>query len=248
MQDALQLCDVKVADEFSGDLLGGHSLALLEAAGGSLSRAALADGSTGELQSWAAAFATLHVGGAAGTAQSTPHTQPTGTAVKLQRHCWAALRHSFQAGRCCPPSKELTPPDLPRLCCTAGLAAEPGGARGVGALVCGTHQACGQVGGPAEAAELAFSPDARKALGLLQCLVCHFPFHLRPPCSAPIAQRIKAAALVGEAAAAAARAQADAIVARLTRLLGDGTALLLPTTPFAGEHLSQLAAACAAVC
>jgi hypothetical protein len=71
LQDALHLCDAEVADEFSGGLLGGHSLALLEAAGGSLSRTALADGGTGELQSWAAAFATLHVG----TAHSVPHAQ-----------------------------------------------------------------------------------------------------------------------------------------------------------------------------
>jgi hypothetical protein len=74
----------------------------------------------------------------------------------------------------------------------------------------------------------------------VKCLVWHFYVLPRLPRSAPIAQRIKAAALVGEAAAAAARAQADAVVARLTRLLGDCTALLLPTTPFAGERSSQL--------
>jgi hypothetical protein len=61
LQDALALCDPSVASAFDSEMMGEHSVALLEAAGVGLRRTAVADATTGELASWAAVFGTLHV-------------------------------------------------------------------------------------------------------------------------------------------------------------------------------------------
>ncbi|KAL4858274.1 Amidase 1 [Chlorella vulgaris] len=136
-EDALALCDASVASAFDSEMMGEHSVALLEAAGVALRRAAVADASTGELASWAAVFGTLH---------------------------------SKEVGEC------------------------------LGPWFCGPT---------------------------------------RPVVSAPIARRMKSAGLVTGAAVKAAQQQADAIVARLTSLLGNSTVLLMPTTPFPAPLLGS---------
>ena len=52
-----------MASLFESGFLGEHSVAVIEAAGSGMRRAALADAATGELLTWADAFGTLHVSG-----------------------------------------------------------------------------------------------------------------------------------------------------------------------------------------
>ncbi|PSC74805.1 amidase [Micractinium conductrix] len=61
-QDALSLCDAAVAEHFTSSLLEAHGAALAKAAGSGagVQSVTLADASTGELASWADAFAALH--------------------------------------------------------------------------------------------------------------------------------------------------------------------------------------------
>lgn len=61
-EDALELCDVDVAQHFNAALLDAHAAALAKAAGGAgpLRRVLLGSPVTGDLASWAEAFGTLH--------------------------------------------------------------------------------------------------------------------------------------------------------------------------------------------
>jgi hypothetical protein len=142
-QDVLPLCDDGTAAAFERGFLGEHSTALLEAAGGSMRRAPLADAATGPLASWAGTFFTLHV--SRDKALLCPSTLHLHTSGRDRLGCWGAALlvlmwlemlqlstvlaaiHSCRAARCtkCLENGLLAPPSRssgePARLCTAKL-------------------------------------------------------------------------------------------------------------------------------